>query len=46
MKTFEELKEELLHRAKEAGACTAGYKMGLEANYRKLVVGIRFCKNN
>ena len=32
MKTFEELKEELLHRAKEAGACTAGYKMGLEAN--------------
>ena len=32
MKTFEELKEELLHRAKEAEACTAGYKMGLEAN--------------
>ena len=32
MKTFEELKEELLHRAKEAGACTAGYKMGLDAN--------------
>ena len=32
MKTFEELKEELLRRAKEAGACTAGYKMGLEAN--------------
>ena len=32
MKTFEEVKEELLHRAKEAGACTAGYKMGLEAN--------------
>ena len=32
MKTFEELKEELLHRAKEARACTAGYKMGLEAN--------------
>ena len=32
MKTFEELKEELLHRAKEAGTCTAGYKMGLEAN--------------
>ena len=32
MKTFEELKEELLHRAKKAGACTAGYKMGLEAN--------------
>ena len=32
MKTFEELKEELLHCAKEARACTAGYKMGLEAN--------------
>ena len=32
MKTFEELKEELLHRAKEAGACMAGYRMGLEAN--------------
>ena len=32
MKTFEEVKEELLHRAKEAGACTAGYKMGLDAN--------------
>ena len=32
MKTFEEVKEELLRRAKEAGACTEGYKMGLEAN--------------
>ena len=31
MKTFEEVKEELLRRAKEAGACTNGYRMGLEA---------------
>ena len=31
MKTFEEVKEELLRRAKEAGACTEGYRMGLEA---------------
>ena len=31
MKTFEELKEELLNRAKNAGACTDGYKMGLES---------------
>ena len=31
MKTFEEIKEELLHRAKEAGACADGYRMGLEA---------------
>ena len=31
MKTFEEVKEELLRRAKEAGACTDGYRMGLEA---------------
>lgn len=32
MKTFEEVKEELLRRAKEAGACTDGYRMGLESN--------------
>ena len=32
MKTFEEIKEELLRRAKEAGACTEGYRMGLESN--------------
>ncbi len=31
MKTFEELKEELLNRAKNAGACKVGYRMGLEA---------------
>lgn len=31
MKTFEELKKELLNRAKNAGACTDGYKMGLES---------------
>ena len=31
MKTFEEVKEELLRRAKEAGACADGYRMGLEA---------------
>ena len=31
MKTFEELKQELLDRAKNADACTAGYRMGLEA---------------
>ena len=31
MKTFEEIKEELLHRAKEARACADGYRMGLEA---------------
>ncbi len=31
MKTFEELKKELLERAKKAGACTEGYKMGLES---------------
>ncbi len=31
MKTFEELKEDLLTRAKNAGACQKGYKMGLYA---------------
>lgn len=31
MKTFEELKQELLSRAKNAGACTEGYRMGLES---------------
>ena len=32
MKTFEELKEELLTRAKNAGACQPGYAMGLRSN--------------
>ena len=31
MKTFEELKEELLNRAKNANACQNGYKMRLDA---------------
>lgn len=31
MKTFEEVKEELLRKAKKAGACADGYRMGLEA---------------
>ena len=31
MKTFEELKEELLNRAKNANACQNGYRMGLDA---------------
>ena len=31
MKTFEELKEELLDRAKNANACQNGYRMGLDA---------------
>ena len=31
MKTFEELKQELLSRAKNAGACTEGNRMGLES---------------
>ena len=31
MKTFEEVKEDLLRKAKEAGACADGYRMGLEA---------------
>ena len=35
MKTFEEVKEELLRRAKEAGACTDGYRMGLEAKSKQ-----------
>lgn len=32
MKTFEILKEELLIRAKNAGACQSGYAMGLRSN--------------
>lgn len=32
MKTFEELKEELLTRAKNAYACQPGYAMGLRSN--------------
>ena len=32
MKTFEELKEELLTRAKNADACQPGYAMGLRSN--------------
>lgn len=32
MKTFEKLKEELLTRAKNAGACQSGYAMGLRSN--------------
>ena len=32
MKTFEKLKEELLIRAKNAGACQSGYAMGLRSN--------------
>ena len=35
MKTFEEIKEELLRRAKEAGACTDGYRMGLGAKCKQ-----------
>ena len=31
MKTFEELKEELLNRAKNTSACQKGYRMGLDA---------------
>lgn len=31
MRTFEELKQELLNREKDAGACATGYKMGLES---------------
>ena len=31
MKTFEEIKEDLLRRAREARACADGYRMGLEA---------------
>ena len=31
MKTFEEVKEELLRRAKKEGACENGYRMGLKA---------------
>lgn len=31
MKTFEELKKDLLKRAKEKNACQSGYKMGLDA---------------
>lgn len=32
METFEELKEELLTRAKNADACKPGYAMGLRSN--------------
>ena len=35
MKTFEEIKEELLQRAKERNACQTGYKMGLEAQSKQ-----------
>ena len=35
MKTFEEIKEELLRRAREAGACTNGYRMGLGAESKQ-----------
>lgn len=35
MKTFEELKEELLTRAKNAGACQSGYAMGHESRPSK-----------
>ena len=35
MKTFEEVKEELLRRAKEAEACTDGYRMGLGAECKQ-----------
>lgn len=31
MKAFEELKEDLLTRAKNAGACQIGYAMGLRS---------------
>ena len=31
MKTFEESKQELISRAKNAGACAEGYRMGLES---------------
>ena len=31
MKIFEKVKEDLLRKAKEAGACADGYRMGLEA---------------
>lgn len=31
MLTFEELKQDLLDRAKKANACDEGYKMGLNA---------------
>ena len=35
MKNFEELKQELLNRAKEASACQTGYKMGLNSNSKQ-----------
>lgn len=35
MKTFEELKEELLQRAKDADACREGYVMGLRSESRQ-----------
>lgn len=35
MKTFEEIKEELLQRAKEKSACQYGYRMGLNAQNKQ-----------
>ncbi len=35
MKTFEELKEDLLERAKKHQACQDGYSMGLNAKANK-----------
>ena len=35
MKTFEELKEDLLERAKKHNACQDGYRMGLNAKSKK-----------
>ena len=35
MKTFEEVKEELLQRAKKAGACENGYRMGIKAENKE-----------
>lgn len=32
MKTFKAIKEEILAKAKEAGACTSEYKRACEAN--------------
>lgn len=39
MKTFEELKEDLLERAKKHKACQDGYKMGLNAKKQKRFAG-------
>ncbi len=35
MKTFEELKEDLLERAKKHNACQDGYRMGLNAKSKQ-----------